>query len=150
MVLGSDGPFPSASTAHMYTIRQASTRHWYYNLSLNTRLRLLLNGRAQTEPWQCQLQKQTVFLFTPPSSRCLGASGQTSSRYSRLFFHRFSLNSRQSKLKKFAKLKDFSPKTRIFLLNSREIPNFPHQNERIFLLNSRISLLNSRFWKFCY
>ena len=72
MVLGSDGPFPSASTAHMYTIRQASTRHWYYNLSLNTRLRLLLNGRAQTEPWQCQLQKRTVFLFTlPPSGqRC--------------------------------------------------------------------------------
>ena len=67
MVLGSDGSFPSASTAHMYTIRQASTWHWYYSLSLITRLRLLLNGRAQTEPWQCQLQKQTVFLFTPAS-----------------------------------------------------------------------------------
>ena len=52
-VLGSDGPFPSASTAHMYTIRQASTWHWYYNLSLNTRLRFLLNDRAKTEPWQC-------------------------------------------------------------------------------------------------
>ena len=52
--------------------------------------------------------------------------------YTRLFFHRFSLNSRQSKLKKFSKLKDFSPKIRIFLLNSREIPNFPHENERIF------------------
>ena len=48
------------------------------------------------------------------------------------FFHRFSLNSRQTKLKKFSKLKDFSPKIRIFLLNSREIPNFPHENERIF------------------
>ena len=41
------------------------------------------------------------------------------------FFHRFSLNSRQSKLEKFSNLKGFSPKTRIFLLNSREIPNFP-------------------------
>ena len=48
------------------------------------------------------------------------------------FFTVFLLNSRQSKLKKFSKLKDFSPKIRIFLLNSREIPNFPHQNERIF------------------
>ena len=67
VVLSSDGPFPSASTAHMYTIRQASAGHWYYNLSQNTRLRLLLNGRAQTEPWQCQLQQQTVFLFTPVS-----------------------------------------------------------------------------------
>ena len=80
MVLASDGPFPSASTAHIYTTRQASTWHWYYSLSLATRLRLLLNGRAQTEPWQCQLQKQTVFLFSPSSSRCLVASGQRSSR----------------------------------------------------------------------
>ena len=31
-----------------------------------------------------------------------------------LFFHRFLLNSRQSKLKKFSKLKVFSPKYRIF------------------------------------
>ena len=48
------------------------------------------------------------------------------------FSHRFLLNSRQSKPKKFSKLMGFSPKSRIFLLNSREIPNFPHQNERIF------------------
>ena len=49
-----------------------------------------------------------------------------------LFFHHFSLDSSQFKLKKFSKLKVFSPKNRIFLLNSREIPNFPHQSERIF------------------
>ena len=48
-----------------------------------------------------------------------------------LFCH-FSLNSRQSKLKKLSNLKNFSPKIRIFFLNSREILNFPHQNERIF------------------
>ena len=54
-----------------------------------------------------------------------------------------------AKLKKFSKLKDFPPRIRIFHLNSREIPNYPHKNERIFLLNSRISLLNSRFRKFC-
>ena len=44
-----------------------------------------------------------------------------------LFFHRISLNSRQSKLKKFSELEnqDFSSKL-------KGIPISPHQNERIF------------------
>ena len=45
----------------------------------------------------------------------------------------FSLTcSRQSKLNKFSKLKGFSLKIKTFHLNSREIPNFPHENKRIF------------------
>ena len=59
------------------------------------------------------------------------------------FLHRFSLNSRQSKLK------GFSPRTRIFLLNSREIPNCPPSKWYDFLLYSRFYILNSRFRKFC-
>ena len=76
-VLGSDGPFPSASTAHMYTIRQASTWHWYYNLSLNTRLRLLLNDHAKTEPCASFKSKLYFSLSQFPSSKV--ASEQRSS-----------------------------------------------------------------------
>ena len=43
------------------------------------------------------------------------------------FFHRFLLNSRN-----YLKSRGVLPKNRIFLLNSSEIPNFLHQNERFF------------------
>ena len=81
----------------------------------------------------------TFLLFDPihfPKKRAMPNNGISVLNWGTfkagLFFHHFSLNSRQSKLKKFSKLKDFSPKIRIFVLNSREIPNFPHENERIF------------------
>ena len=55
---------------------------------------------------------------------------QNLGRFKTGFFHRFLLNLRPSKLKKFSKLKGFHQNIRIFHLNSRKFLIFPHQNER--------------------
>ena len=57
--------------------------------------------------------------------------------------------SRQSKDNKFFKLKVFSLKFRTFPLNSREIPNFPLENKRIFVQTQGFLAKTLRFQKFC-